>query len=198
MSDIVIQEKPDWISFDDIHNLLYIAHENNRNMGFHVDTAEKTGAELEEYLGKTGKCYVALDGKRLVGTESYRIEQRKYWCAKGKFVNRVLVGVHPDYQGQHISTMLYKEIERFARENGYKYLETRTAENNKIIRSMSKKNGFYPIDFISRKTDHYTVIMIKWLGQRPVSNYRIFWHFIWRKALIKLRYKPGKIKRFGI
>ena len=198
MGIIQILEKPDWISFDDIHELLYEAHKNNREKGLNVKTAEMTGVELEAHIGKNGKCFVALDGNKLIGTTSYRIINRNYWCVKDKVVDRILVGILPEYQGQHISTLLFDKILNEAQINGYKYIETRTSENNEIMQAISIKDGYRHIDFLSTKADHFTVVMLKWLDACPYSMSQIDWHYKWRKFIIKLRYKPGRIKRFGI
>ena len=195
---IRVMEKPDWISYDQIHDLLYQAHESNREKGFDVKTAHMTGEELEKHIGETGKCFVALDGDKLVGTTSYRILDRDYWCAKGKVVDRVLAGVSPDYKGKHISSMLFSKIVEIAKLEGYQYIESRTAEENEIVQKINIKDGYRYIDFLSTKTDHYTVVMLQWLNECPYSKWRTNLHFKWRRMLIKLRYKRGRIKRFGI
>lgn len=33
MEEIIIQEKPDWVEWDDIHDILYNAHKENRDKG---------------------------------------------------------------------------------------------------------------------------------------------------------------------
>ena len=198
MSNIRIAEKPEWISFEEIHELLYAAHASNREKGFNVRTAEMSGDELEKHLGASGKCFVALDGKKLVGTASYRILNRNYWCARGAVVDRVLAGVLPEYKGQHISTMLFKRIVDEAREKGYKYIESRTAEENEIVQKINVKDGYRYIDFLSTKTDHYTVVMLQWLDKCPLTQRQTDRHFKWRRFLIKARYKPGRVKRFGV
>ena len=196
--NIRILEKPDWISYDQIHELLYQAHQSNRDKGFDVKTAHMTGEELEKHIGETGKCFVALDGDKLVGTTSYRILDRDYWCAKGKVVDRVLAGVSPDYKGKHISSMLFSKIVEIAKQEGYQYIESRTAEENEIVQKINIKDGYRYIDFLSTKTDHYTVVMLQWLNGCSYPKWRTNFHFKWRRILIKLRFKPGRIKRFGI
>ena len=198
MPDIKILEKPDWITYEDIHELLYAAHASNREKGFNVNTATMSGKELETHLGKTGKCFVALDGDKLVGTASYRILNRNYWCAQGDVVDRILVGVLPEYKGQHISSMLFKKVLDEAKANGYKYIESRTAENNEIVQIINKKDGYRYIDFVSTKADHYTVVMLQWLEECPYSIKQTDRYFKIKRFLVKLRYKPGRIKRFGI
>lgn len=197
MSEIHIIEKPEWITFDDIHKLLFDAHESNRQKGFLVKTALMSGDELQRHLGN-GKCFVALEGKKLVGTTSYRIVERNYWCVKDKVIDRILVGVHPEYKRKHISRMLFDRVAEEAKKGGYKYIETRTAEENSIMQKINLKDGARYIDFKSFSVDHYTVVMMQWLDSCPYSRFQTDMHFIVRRFLVKLRYKPGRIKRFGI
>lgn len=198
LNGITIIEKPDWISFDDIHELLYLAHAENRaKRGFHVQTTEMTGEELEAHLGSTGKCFVAMDGKKLVGTASYRIVERNYWCVKGLVADRILVAIHPDYQGKHILFLLGNAVETSVIEKGLHYIESITAETNKPMRIACQKDGFRNIDFRVPTSDHYNVVMLKWLDGCPYPRWRIYAHFAFNRLRKKLKYKPGRIKRFG-
>ena len=198
MGEIVIMEKPDWITYDDIHQLLYAAHESNREKGFNVETAEMNGEELEKHLGEHGKTLVALDGDKLVGTVSYRVLHRDLWCMKGDVGSYVLLGVLPEYKGQHIAAELTKKAGEELVALGCKCTECRTAEDNEIVQKMCLKKGYVYVDFLSTKTDHYTVHMLRWLGECPYSKFRIGFHYRMRRFLIKLRYKRGRIKRFGL
>jgi GNAT superfamily N-acetyltransferase len=198
LNDITIMEKPDWISFDDIHELLYIAHaENREKRGFHVQTTEMKGAELEAHIGSTGKCFVALDGEKLVGTASYRIIDSNYWCVKSLVADRILVAVHPDYQGKHIASFLGRAVEKSVIENGIHYIVSTTAEANKPMRNACRKEGFRYIDFKVPHSDHYNVVMLKWLIDCPYPRWRTYAHFAYTRFRKKLKYKPGRIKRFG-
>ncbi len=195
---ITIMEKPDWITFDDIHDLLYRAHSVNREKrGFHVPTAEADGNQLKQMLGEKGKCFVALKGDKLVGTSSYRILKRNYWCASGEVVDRILIGVLPEYQGCHIAPMLFKTIENEAKENGFKYIETRTAEANEIMQSINLKDGHRYIGFSVPKSDHYNVIMLQWLEDCPYPLWYTNLRYQIKKATMKMKYKPGRIPRFS-
>ncbi len=198
LNGITIMEKPDWISFDDIHELLYLAHaENREKRGFHVRTAEMTGAELEAYLGSTGKCFVALDGEKLVGTASYRIVQRALWCVKGPVADRILVAVHPDYQGKRIASALFCTIEEAVRVIGMQFIESSTAEANTVMRNACLKEGFRYVDLQVPYSDHYNVVMLKWLNGCPYPKWRMNAHYAWKRLRKKLKYKPGKIERFS-
>ncbi|MBQ1772558.1 MAG: GNAT family N-acetyltransferase [Clostridia bacterium] len=198
MDGIVIAEKPSWITYDDIHELLYAAHASNREKaGFHVLTSDMTGEQLEKRIGPDGKTFVALDGKRLVGTASYRIIDRRFWCIKASFAERTLIAVHPDYQGRHISSLLLEPILSDVKAKGYQYLLTETAEANTAVRKICKKEGGRHIDFKAPHSDHYNVEIVQWLDGCPYPRWYTGLGFLYRMLKVKLLYKPGKIKRFG-
>lgn len=197
MSEIIIIEKPEWISFDDIHELLFVAHtENREKRGFTVQSTEKTGDQLKEMIGTDGKCFVALDGQKLVGTVSFRIIRRNYWCAKGMVADRILVAVHPEYQGRHVSAALFQAVEKAVRKQGLRYIVSTTAEKNDVMRKVCQLDGFMNVDFKAPHSDHYNVVMLKWLDGCPYPKWRTQVCFGVKQFLIKLRYKPGRIRRF--
>ena len=198
MDGIVIAEKPSWITYDDIHELLYAAHASNREKaGFHVLTSDMTGEQLEKRIGPDGKTFVALDGKRLVGTASYRIIDRRFWCIKASFAERTLIAVHPDYQGRHICSLLLEPILNDIRAAGCKYLLTETAEANIAIRKLCTKEGCRHIDFKAPHSDHYNVEIVQWLNGCRYPNWYTDLGFYYRMLKVKLKYRPGGIKRFG-
>ena len=198
MDGIVIMEKPSWITYDDIHELLYVSHASNREKaGFHVLTSDMNGEQLEKRIGTDGKTFVALDGKRLVGTASYRLIDRRFWCIKARFAERTLIAVHPDYRGRHLSSLLLEPILNDVKAKGYKYLLTETAEANTIVRKMCTKEGGRHIDFKAPHSDHYNVEIVQWLDGCPYPKWYTDLGFYYRMLKVKLLYKPGKIKRFG-
>ena len=196
--ELRLMEKPDWITYDQIHELLYTAHGSNRDSGFDVETAHMSGKELEEHMGKDGVMFVALDGDRLIGCGGYRVMKRNYWCAKGNVVSAVLFGVHPDYKGHHLSVLLYNKVLEDAKAKGYQYLEIRTAEDNVIVQNGCIKEGFRYVGFLASEADHYTVALLYWLNGCPYPKWRTNLHYRLRKAVTKLRYKKGRKKRFGV
>ena len=72
----VIIEKPLSVSFDQIHEVLWAANESNRNKGIILKTSELSGPELEERIGRDGKCFVAMKEDRVIGTASMRVRDR--------------------------------------------------------------------------------------------------------------------------
>lgn len=198
MGEIVIVKKPDSVSFEDIHELLYQAHQVNRDNGFTIGTGLMSGEQLQEHLGENSVCFVAMDGDKVVGTTSNRVRHYRHWCAEGDVVERVMTGVLPEYKGRHIYEKLNQAAVQDARERGVRYLEVRAADQNHTILKLNLRNGFKKIDFTTAGKDHYTVILLKWLDRCPYPDWFIKFRYELKRIYIKLRYKPGKIKRFGI
>jgi len=195
---IEIMERPKWISYSDIHELLYKAHEQNRENGLWVKTAGFTPEELEKHIGSEGKCFVAIDGKKPVGVMAVRLIDRNKWYAKNKVADQVLVGVLPEYTGRHISTALHEKVIEFAKKTGVGQIEVRTAYINKNMQKACIKWGFCYVDFFAAKDyTYYIVSLSKWLGKCPFPKIWIRIRYIMKKTLVKLIYKPGRIRRLG-
>ena len=64
MDNISIVEKPDWVSWEDIHNVVWKAHENNRLKGIIMSYPALSGDEIKDKIGKDGKLFTALDGDK--------------------------------------------------------------------------------------------------------------------------------------
>ena len=196
MGEIQIIQKPEMVSYDDIHELIYLAHDSNRKKGFHVKTAEMSGKELENHIGD-GICFVAMDNDRLIGVTAVRVISRNTRFAKGKIADQILVAIHPDYTGKHISSNLHKAVVRYSEKKGLAQIELRTAADNLKMQKACIKWGFRYVDFKAYSgIDHYTVVMMKWLVNRP-SPLKINCYYTIKKIFVKTRYKAGRVKRFG-
>ena len=72
-----------------------------------------------------------------------------------------------------------------------------THEHNQRMIDINSQHGFVPVD-ISVWKDHYNIVMVKWLNGCPYSDWFCKLQFLAHKCYRKLRFKPGKVKRFGI
>lgn len=188
MREVIIVEKPESISFQQIHDLIYSAHENNRANGIVVSTTKLDAKGIQNYLGKSGKCYVALIDGKLVGTTSYRILSVNAWYYKGPVLDKILVAVDPEYQGQKISTILHKKLEDQATFLGIKVMTLDTQEENKAMRANSESLGFKYVDYYrsKRNTKHYCVHMVKWLDNQPFMNWYLNSRFKLKRMYIRI------------
>ena len=195
---IQVIPKPDSISWDVIHNILYNAHEQNRRNGVNMRTALLSGEELSKRVGD-GKCFIAIADGVPIGTASAKIVERHQWYHRGRLADFMLLGILPEYGGHGIFSKLLNEIYQFARDNNVNVIEMDTAEGNMKMRGIAERVGFQYVGVkASPYVSHYSMVMVKWLDGCPYrQGYMRFRHAI-GSALYKLRFKRGRIRRFGI
>jgi GNAT superfamily N-acetyltransferase len=196
MGHVHILAKPDWISWEDIHNVLYSAHETNRRNGVDQFTAYLSGDEIERKVS-LGQTFVALDGKKVVGTLSVVPRKKHDWFVEGNALYYMLLGILPEYQGTGIYSLLISARDDYAKAHNISTIYMHTSENNMRMQKVAMKEGFRLVSFsVSPKTDYYSVILAKWLNGCPFSSFYCKFRFLVNKYLCKMRYKPGKVKRF--
>ena len=197
-SSIRIIEKPEDISFDRIHEILWAANEKNRQDGFVLSTSNLTGEQIRDRLGGNGKCFVAMDGDRPVGTMSVRYVKRSGWYAKGIVPDCMMAGVLPEYQGRHVYGMLSDHIFDYIKAQGYALAELDTAETNTHAIKIYQHQGFRLVGYKANPGgDHYSVILVKWFGKAPYSDAYCSMRYRLKKFIVRMKYKPDKTKRFG-
>lgn len=197
MNEIRILQKPDTVSWDDIHEVLYKAHEKNRVAGFDMKTARMLGDELREHVGG-GVCFVAMDGDKVVGTTSVAFRMGTHWYDKGmKEAHAMLTGILPAYQGVGIYEDLTVAKNKYIESSDADVVYAGTAESNKIILKYAARQGYVNVDYIaSRGVNYYSVIFVKWLKLKPFTDKYCAKRFRKARFWTRFRYKPGKIERF--
>ena len=140
--NIVIIEKPDSVSYEQIQALLNSAHGSNREKGLEYGVADQSVEELEREMSKNSVCYVAMDGDKLAGTRTMQFRTKKFLFIKLKMLYFQLFAVSPDYKGRHLGDRLFDFCMEKADEMGYKYISGNSAEDNQIICHMYLKRGF--------------------------------------------------------
>jgi len=196
MEEIKIIEKPDWISWDDIHEVLYAAHKKNIEKGIVMNYALFSGEKIKKKLGDEGVCWVALCGDKVVGTNSVTFFQGNSWWNKGKKVaHGCFTGILKEYQGIGIMEEFNKKYRELILKKGVDISEGETAEDNRIMRKVLEKTGHKTVSFYAPPSNHYNVRVVKWLNGCPFSDKYIERRFKLAKFLTKLQYKPGKVKR---
>ena len=197
-SEIQIIEKPDWLSWDEIHDVLWKAHEQNRNNCINMSFPALSGEKIRERIEGKGKLFVAVINNVLVGTCAVIKKKYNLWCGKGYYGYLCFASVLPEYNGQGIYKSLRDNIEKETlRMNANKVLFETHEANDRMLMA----NGRYDyklVDFKVTSTDHYNVLMVKWLDGCPYPDWYIKSQFLIRKCYRKLRFKPGHVKRFRI
>ena len=189
LSDIQIIEQPDWISDDEIADVLHDAHQTTLAAGMHYSVLTQNGADIRARLGGNGRFFVALkDGKELVGVSGISFfERSKSWYAKGQpYAEVKLEGVRNEFKGMGINGLLHKRIYEYAFDK-VNVLVTNTAVQNSIVRRNDLKRGWTIVDFTSWKsTDYYSVVMAKWKDGCPYSKAECRFRFLMKKCRVML------------
>jgi hypothetical protein len=197
MEEIKVMVKPDWVSWDDIHELLLAAHKKNIEKGVVMNTTTMTGEGIKNYLGESGRCFVALCGDKLIGTTSVKIAVGKNWFDKGKTVAKgTMSAILKQYQGLGILEEMNELRDQYIADNSVRLLEADTAEENVMVRKILAKKGFKEVRFFPAKNqNHFSVYFVKWLEGCPFSDKFIQRKFNLSKVLTKIQYGPGKVER---
>ena len=186
-SNIQIIEKPDWISWDDIHKTLWESHVQNRMRGISMRYASLSGEEIRERVEGKGKMFCAIKDGRLVGTAAIVTKKAKLWFNKTPTVYAYLcfACVLPEFSGQGVYKQLFINLER--EKIGLQQVMFDTHENNHRMLEINAKNGFKPVDFKFYK-DHFNIVMVNWPEGCPYSDKRMRFEFVRRKILVKTKY----------
>lgn len=182
--NVLIQEKPDNVPFERIHEILLEAHRAVYEQGIEFSTTNMSGEEIKKNIGEDGICLVALAADAAVGTASIRMEHKAKWYWKGQLAHILHVSVLPSYQGCGIASKLIKEIICKAEGKQLNFLIVATPSANKAAINLYHKFGFELLEYFIYG-NHTCVRMGKWLSKQPVS-----------KEYIQLRYLYSKMKTY--
>ena len=193
-SSIQIIEKPDWVSWDEIHSVLWNAHAQNREKGIIMAYPSLSGDEIKRRVENNGKMFIALDGQNVIGTLALIIKKGKKWYNKGVYGYLCFGAVLPNYSGKGIYRSLYKVAETAALNQGISVITRDTNENNARMLKISKQEGYHFVECKAYK-DHFNIVRAKWLDQCPFSDRYIKRRYWLSKFLLKIQYKSDGTER---
>lgn len=200
MAEIKVIEKPKNISWEAVREVIVQAHSENIKNGIVMRTTTLSGEELKERVGAEGRCFVAMDGDKIIGTGSVGIKTAPHWYVREpRYAYYLLGAILPDYQGCGAYKMLNQARENFVREHGIHTITTDTAETNVRMLKLLQHVGFKKVGcFASTFSKHYSIIMAKYLEAQPYSGNYIAMRYKLSLAFLMFRFKRGGIKRWGI
>lgn len=193
-SSIRIIEKPDWISWDEIHQVIWDSHAQNRKNGIVMRYPSLPGDKIRDKIGEQGIMLVALtEDDRLVGTAAFFPKAIRTWFGKYTYAYCCFAAVLPAFSGRGIYKALCARQEELARDMGIDKMYFDTHEKNKRMIKNAAKAGYRHVD-LQFYSDHFNVAMVKWLTGCPYPDLkcRIEYH---SKAL-KVRIKNSFLARF--
>ena len=195
---ILVMEKPDWISYDEIAHFLHDAHRENVKRGLNYRASHISGEEIQALLHDNGKFYVATtEENELVGVSAIEIKERSNrWYTKGQPYGEIkLEGVKPEYRGMRINSMLRDAIAEYAFQK-VDLLVLDTAEKNTHAIYVNEKRGWKIVDYKSWNTNSfYSVVMAQWKNGCPYSEAERLFHYWLRKMYVRMRYNRNGKRR---
>ena len=199
-NSIQIIEKPDWVSWDEIHEVLNESHAENREKGINNALPSLSGDDIRRYIGDKGKMFVALDGEKVVATAAVLIRNNRRWYINEDYAYICLGAILPGYRKRGIYFPFEKILEAYAKSFSSLFVVD-IHEDNQTIQKLKLREGFQYVAYKACK-DHYNMVMAKWPNGCPYPKLYVKLRFLLSKFKTTTRYKmvpgKGKVKRFGI
>lgn len=99
MNNIIIQHKPDYISWEQVAKCHQSAHNSNKAKGVNMLCADYTAEELKNEVGDGIICLVATDSNHnLMGTLSIKFRDLHSWYYDSRATYICFVAVAPEYK----------------------------------------------------------------------------------------------------
>ena len=193
-SELQIIEKPDWVSWDAIHEVLWASHEQNRQAGIYMKYPSLPGEEIRKRIEGHGKMFVAILDGNLVGSSSVKVKKMNLWCGKGDYAYECFASVLPGYSGHGIYRRLYEAVEQEGARMGLRRFMFDSHEDNKRIADIHIKAGYVPVSY-KQYGDHNSIVFVKWLDGRPYSDFRCKLQYFLKKTEIKTRQRLHALRR---
>lgn len=197
MSEIVVREKPDEISWEELADLQHKAHERNIANGVRMKIASCTAEELRNEVSD-GITLVAQDvSGRLIGMCAVCYRKVNRWWHHGNGAYLCCIAVAPDYQDHGVFNALSKRTDEIIAERGIKVAFLNTHIDNKIGRQAYEKKGFCLVRFSpGGGPGYYSVEYAKWYDGYGINKYLCKLMFLASELIVRILFKPGKERRF--
>ena len=153
--------------------------------------AQLTPEEIRNKIEGRGVMLVAMDSEHLVGTGAVLFLEKDMWCGKGKYAYSCFDAVVPEYVGKGVYRAIAKTQEQYALSNGVDRIFLDTHEKNRRMIKISMKSGYECIDYKLRE-DHNSIIMMKWLKEKPYSHSQCYKKYMNIKLTRLLRSSDSK------
>lgn len=185
IDDIIIQEKDDTLSWDEIQQCIWNAHSENRDKGIIMGNPSLSANEIRKRIENNGKMLVALINGKVVGTAAVDRKRVSLWCSNKneEYAHICFDSVLSEYNGCGIFKLLDIKREKMILEMGLDKIIGDTHEYNYKRLEIAKKNGYKFVDYKFCK-DHFNIVLVKWLHGYPYSD-----------LMCSLMYKYNKLKR---
>lgn len=189
--EIIVIEKPDYISWDEIKACIWDAHSDNRSKGIIMGNPSLPAVAIKKQIEENdGKMLVVLIEGKVVGTAAFTINRFSLWCGNknDNYAHFCFDSVLPQYNGMGIFKLLDKKREQMVLDMGLTKIILDTHEHNYKRLKIAQNNNYKFVDYKVCK-DHFNIVLVKWLHGSPYSNLKCALMFTCLKFYKSIRYK---------
>ena len=183
---IEIVEKPDWVSWDEVADVVHAAHAENRKKGILMRYAQMSGDEMRQRIENQGVMLVAMDDKRVVGTMGMKSKMlpNPCWYGTGEVAYTCFGAILPEYMGKGVFRQISKKSEQIVRQWGLNRIMFDTNAANKHLIKINQKAGYKLVKY-KYNYGHASVVAIKWLDGCPYPDWKVNYQYIKSKYKTK-------------
>lgn len=196
-----IIEKPDYISWEEITELLHAAFKERKDQGLSY-LATRQSVETTKQRVADGICLVALYDNKLVGTVTLQInkiiDQKRKWYHESSYAYSKQLAVLPEFKGKGIGKALQNARLQICFDNNVDALIFDTSHKAESLISRFLWLGAQKIDFISHSTTNYysIVFRIPIKGKNINKLYCGFRYYLSMIRCVLLKDKNGELRLF--
>lgn len=128
----------------------------NGIMNLYSNIFNSSAEELNKKMKDKAKLVfnIAVDGVKVVGFKmGYELDKNKFYSWLG--------GVDPDYREHGIASILMEQQHQYARDQGYKVVQTKTMNKWRSMLILNIKNGFDVIDTYTDEKGVHKIVLEK-------------------------------------
>ena len=168
MSDLLIRRLSPEDSLEDITALLHRAFAPLGRLGLTCSCIAQSTATTASRIAR-GTCFVALHGRRIVGTVTVERPDPAHECAwyrRPRTASVHQLGVEPELQQRGCGTQLLRVAERWAAAQGCDELALDTPRRARHLVAWYRAHGFAPLaDVRQPGRDYRSVVLAKPVAQ---------------------------------
>jgi GNAT superfamily N-acetyltransferase len=180
--ELIITPKPEYISWNEITDLLHLAYKERAKEGLFYGAYSQTADKTMQRVGD-GICLVALVENKLVGTGMVKFRTKR----KKKYSDLCQVGVHPAFKEQGIGTKLRSMCIELCKQYNVNVVYCDTSEKANFVIFWYLKAGWQKVGFLShRATNYYSIKFRLPVNGRKYSKLELFVRFYTSVFICKL------------
>jgi GNAT superfamily N-acetyltransferase len=177
INEIKIIPKPDYITWEEITDLLHLAFAEKKEKGMNYLATYQDAETTKRRVGN-GVCWVALLNEKVIGTETIEIfypdRKNRRWHNEGTYAYCSQAAVHPYFKRIGLGSRIQKEIIFYCFKNNIDEILGHTSIRARDIQKWWKKFGAQKVELISSAaTNYYAVRMRIPIKGKKYNNYYV-------------------------